>query len=53
MGWFKAVQRYDIVLVADLDGEVFVRSFEDLVGSIVWLLKRFLHSVASDVHMCG
>ncbi len=53
MGRFKAVQRYHILLASNFDGEMFVTSFENLVGSIVWFLQRFLHSVTSDVYVCG
>ena len=49
----QAVQREGVMLASDLNGEVFVVPFEDLVRSVVWLLKRFLHSIVSDVHMRG
>ena len=53
MGWFQVVQRDGVTLASDLDSEVFVVPFEDLVRSVVWLLKRFLHSIVSEVHMRG
>ena len=40
MGWFQAIQRDGIGFVLDVQSEIFVLAFQDLVRPIVGSLQR-------------
>ena len=53
MSGFETVNGDSVVTTVDVDSEVFIRSFDDWVWSIIWWLKWFADSIMPDENMCG
>ena len=53
MGWFEAVNGDSVMTIVDVDGEVFIGSFDDWVWSIIWCLKWFADSIMPNKNVCG
>ena len=50
---FETVNGDSVGTTIDVDGEVFVSSFDDWVRSVIWWLKWFADSIVPDTNMCG